>query len=185
MKAYLPYIFALGTALCWGLYGHAIAKANHIDDSSAFKPYVGIGLAYLLIAIGGGIIAMFIMKDSFNFNEGVTKWGFISGVLGALGALSLTLAMYFGGKFHPETVMPVVFGGAVSVAAIFRVYTNYTSGGQLEGNALMWMGIVGIGLCAMVVAFKTPKPVKPSHAPVHAAADAVPASETAPSKQST
>ena len=89
----------------------------------SFKPYVGIGLAYLVIAIAGGLIAMKVIgKDNFKFNDAVTKWGFAAGTLGALGALSLTLAMFNGGARIPHAVMPVVFGGAVTITALYSIF---------------------------------------------------------------
>ena len=42
MKIPLPILFALGTALCWGLYGPTLANARSPERLySAFKPYVG------------------------------------------------------------------------------------------------------------------------------------------------
>ena len=76
MKHQLPIIFALGTALCWGLYGptlqHARAPGSPPSPPpegwSPFKPYVGIGLAYLVLAIIGGLIMMKIKGDTFSFS---------------------------------------------------------------------------------------------------------------------
>lgn len=155
MKNMLPFMFALGTALCWGLYGPTIGKSRH-PDASPFKPYVGIGTAYLVIAIIGGLIAMKVVgKDSFNFTDSVTKWGFAAGTLGALGALSLTLAMFNGGAKIPHAVMPVVFGGAVTVTAVF---TLITGGEDVKGGPMLWVGVIGMGVCAIIVAANTPHP---------------------------
>ena len=99
MKIPLPILFAIGTALCWGLYGPVVANARSSMRPplwSPFKPYVGIGLAYIVIAFIGGLIAMKIKGDSFAFTgeqSAAGTWGFAAGALGALGALSLTSAM--------------------------------------------------------------------------------------------
>lgn len=161
MKTMLPYLFALGTALCWGLYGPTLGKARIADaTASPFKPYVGIGLSYLLIAIAGGLIAMKVVgKDSFIFTDGVTRWGFAAGTLGALGALSLTLCMFNGGARIPHAVMPVVFGGAVTVTAL---YTIFSSGGTIKGGPALWAGVVGMGLSAVLIAANTPHPHPPT-----------------------
>jgi hypothetical protein len=163
MKTLLPFVFALGTALCWGLYGPTLGKARLVDpDATPFKPYVGIGVAYLIIAIFGGLIAMKVVgKDSFDFTGGVSRWGFAAGVLGALGALSLTLSMFSGGAKIPHAVMPVVFGGAVTISA---VYTIIKSGGSLHGGPLLWVGIVGMGISAVLIAANTPHPHPPKPA---------------------
>jgi hypothetical protein len=57
VRAYVPYLFALGTALCWGLYGPPLGAARLADaGQSPFTPYVGIGVAYFVIAIVGGLV---------------------------------------------------------------------------------------------------------------------------------
>ena len=106
MKNYLPVLFALATALCWGLYGPILGKAR-VADTSPFKPYVAIGVAYLVIAILGGLIGMWYQGDTFEVGAG-GRWGVIAGALGALGAFTLTLAMFSGGARIPHTVMPIV-----------------------------------------------------------------------------
>ena len=53
----VPILFAIGTACCWGMYGPALGNARSpIKEWSPFKPYVFIGVAYLVIAIIGGLI---------------------------------------------------------------------------------------------------------------------------------
>lgn len=211
MKSMLPFIFALGTALCWGLYGGVLANARQADgQASPFKPYVGIGVAYLVIAIGGGLVLLYLFgrdyKGNFNFFDGVSFWGFMAGSLGALGALSLTAAMFAGGAKMPQAVMPVVFGGAVTVAALYAIGmplvkaivspNEVTSLHQtpIEGDSdsheipkfreplrlrilsvlmltimerpLLWIGIIGMGISAVMIASATPHghPKKPGAA---------------------
>lgn len=154
MKSLLPFVFALGTALCWGLYGPTLGKARLADaDLSPFKPYVGIGVAYLVIAICGGIVGMLIKGDSFEFTGGGGLWGIAAGTLGALGALSLTLCMFNGGARIPHAVMPVVFGGAVTVTALFTIYS---SRGRLQATPMLWVGIAGMLLSVLVITTNTP-----------------------------
>jgi len=46
MRAYVPYVYTLGTALWWGLHGPTLGAARLADaGQSPFKPYVGIGVA--------------------------------------------------------------------------------------------------------------------------------------------
>ncbi len=79
----------------------------------------------------------------------------------ALGALALTFALTkAGGK--PSYVMPIVFGGAVTVNAI-AAYVNLHAGETV--NPLMWVGmlLVAVGIC--LTAGYTPHghpPAKPS-----------------------
>ena len=162
MKHQLPVLFALGTALCWGLYGPTLQysrspgspPAPPPDGWSPFKPYVGIGLAYLVLAIVGGLIMMKVKGDSFTFTgkqSPALTWGFAAGILGALGALSLTSAMStFSGKPIPELVMPIVFGGAVTVVGIHAAITH---GGM---KPMMGVGILLTGVGIVLVATNTP-----------------------------
>lgn len=157
MKIPMPLLFAMLTALCWGLYGPVLGKARLADpDHSPFKPYVGIGIAYLVLAILGGLMGMWYKADSFKFTGTAglgILWGVAAGSLGALGALNLTLSMFSGGARIPHLVMPVVFGGAVTVTAIYSVVAT---GAQGKFNPWLWVGIVGMGLCIVLVAYNTP-----------------------------
>ncbi|MEM9646583.1 MAG: hypothetical protein AAF989_16445 [Planctomycetota bacterium] len=146
---FLAIFCALCVAVCWGLYGPTLTNARAPADGATkwgpFKPYVFIGVAYLVIAIiGGGIMMRTAFNDNFDYTGDyfpAMKWGFLAGALGALGALALTFALTkAGGK--PAYVMPIVFGGAVSVNAV-AAYVKFH-----EGNPLMWlgMGLVAIGI---------------------------------------
>jgi hypothetical protein len=156
MKNALPVVFALATALSWGLYGPILGKAR-VADTSPFKPYVAIGVAYLVIAIVGGLIGMWYQGDSFQLGAG-GRWGLIAGTLGALGAFTLTLAMFTGGARIPHTVMPIVFGGAVTVTAL---YSLWSSGGQLRSNAWLWVGIAGMLLSVIIITTNAPHAAPP------------------------
>lgn len=180
MKALLPFVFAVGTALCWGLYGPTLGRARLADATATpFKPYVGIGAAYLVIAIAGGLVAMRLLgRDTFVFTDGVSRWGFSAGTLGALGALSLTLAMFSGGARIPHAIMPVVFGGAITVTALYGVVS---SKGTMVGGPLLWVGIVGMGISAVLVAANVPHgPPPQQHTQSHQTATQDPGSEPAP-----
>src|SRR5260221_6663635 len=122
MKIPLPVVFAILTALCWGTYGPVLAESRTYLKSP-FKPYVAIGIAYLVWGIGGGLIGMLYKKDDFSFTGPWALWGLASGTLCAWGALTLTLAMFIRGK--PYVVMPILFGGAVTVSALVSVWKEF------------------------------------------------------------
>lgn len=156
MANLVPFLFAVATALCWGLYGPSLGKARLADeDLSPFKPYVAIGVAYLIIAIFGGLIGMWLKGDSFSFTSKGSTWGIIAGTLGALGALFLTLCMFNGGARIPHAVMPIVFGGAVTVSALYAILS---SGGKLNASPMLWVGIAGMLLSVVVITMNTPHP---------------------------
>ena len=159
MKVSLPVLFAIGTALCWGLYGPVIANARSSTGLwSPFKPYVGIGLAYIVCAVFGGLAAMAWKGDNYSFFDEeqwpALKYGFLAGILGALGALSLTSAMLsFNGPPKPQLVMPIVFGGAVSITAIVSVIQHRSAAGT---SPWLWVGMAGVVISIVLVAYHTP-----------------------------
>ena len=162
MKDLVPVAYALLTALFWGTYGPVLAESRAYLKSP-FKPYVAIGIAYLVWGIGGGIIGMLYKKDDFSFTGSGALWGLAAGTLGAWGALTLTLAMFSGGK--PYVVMPIVFGGAVTVSALVSVWKESE---HTTVNPMLWAGILGIVVCVAIVAYCTPHaapPAKPGASP--------------------
>lgn len=155
---FLPVFFALCTGFFWGTYGSAVAQARNYEKSP-FKPYVMIGVAYLVWGILGGLIGMAVKKDAFTFTAQGTFWGFVAGSLGAWGALALTLAMYNGGGATPHIVMSIVFGSAVTVSAIVSLLST-----GAKADPRLYMGIVGLAICIITVAYYTPH-AGPGHAP--------------------
>ncbi|MFC1758942.1 hypothetical protein ACFL2H_09265 [Planctomycetota bacterium] len=154
LETVLPVFFALCTALCWGMYGPTIGNAQS-RMWSPFKPYVFIGIAYLVLAIIGGAIAMQIRGDTFSYSGShfaPAKWGFLAGCLGALGALFLTSAMMTS-KGNALLVMPIVFGGAVSVTAIFSTWRLRD---HVTINPMLWLGMILVVVGVTIVAKNTP-----------------------------
>ena len=170
----LPIVFASLTALFWGMYGPAIGFARTAEGNNPFKPYLMIGVAYLIWAIIGGAVGMVYTKVPFSFSGAGVTWGFIGGTLGAFGALTLTLAIFsFEGKPKPELVMPIVFGGAVTVNAITNLVLSWKQGGTHETSPWLWVGMICVAASIVVVATFTPH-VAPAKKP------AAPVSSTAP-----
>ena len=174
-KMLIPILFAVGTALFWGCYGPTIGNAQSPmvggkplgtpDGWSPFKPYVFIGIAYLVIAIVGGLVMMKVKGDSFTYSapvpgvEGAThflpaKWGFLAGALGAFGALCLTTAMMTS-KGNALLVMPIVFGGAISVMAVVSII-KLRGHGPVEISPLLWVGMLLTVVGVVLVASNTP-----------------------------
>ncbi|MEM8669756.1 MAG: hypothetical protein AAGG48_19675 [Planctomycetota bacterium] len=159
-KMLIPILFAVGTAIFWGCYGPTIGNAQAPKPEgvplwSPFKPYVFIGIAYLVIAVIGGLIMMKVKGDTFSFTgqyAPTMKWGFMAGCLGAFGALCLTTAMMTS-RGNALLVMPIVFGGAVSVTAIVSVIKL---GGGTQINPLLWVGMALTITGVVIVAKNTP-----------------------------
>jgi len=156
----IPILFALGTALCWGLYGPALANARSEakpPEWSPFKPYVFIGVAYLVIAIIGGLIAMKVKGDTFSYSgthSPARDWGFFAGCLGAAGAICLTSAVMIS-KGNTALVMPIVFGGAVTVNGLFQ-YSKFRSIPGMQISPVLWVGMLLVAVGVILVAMNTP-----------------------------
>lgn len=165
-----PIVFALLTGLFWGTYGPALGVARAAEGNNPFKPYLMIGLAYLVWAVIGGVAGIRGTNADFSFTLTGGGWGFIAGSLGAFGALTLTLAMFSfptGMKPRADIVMPIVFGTAVSVSAITSVLMTRAS-----VNPILWVGIAGMAVCIVIVASNTPHAGPKKHAaPAGAAAE--------------
>jgi len=103
----------------------------------------------LVIAIvGGGLMMKLAFNDNFDYSGKyfpAMKWGFLAGCLGAFGALGLTFALTkAGGK--PAYVMPIVFGGAVTVNAIAAFFMLH-KGDTVDPRMWIGMALVAVGIC--------------------------------------
>ncbi len=158
-------LFALLTAVFWGLYGPALlaSRATGVKDD-VFKPFVMIGIAYLIIGVVGGLIGNAVVNASFSFHPTTIKFGFIAGALGAAGAFTLTLAIYTGGSPKVASlVMPIVFGGATIVAVFF---TLISKGELTHAHPMQFIGTLAIVVGVVLVqAYASHGPAKPSGAP--------------------
>lgn len=152
-----PIVFALLTGLFWGTYGTAVGNSR-AAEKNAFKPYVMIGVAYLVWGIMGGLVGMQVTNAGFHFSQGGITWGFIGGSLGAFGALTLTLAMFTGGGAMPQIVMPCVFGTAVVVNALVNLIVVKSDHGA---SPMLWVGVIGTAISIVIVAYNTPHAAPP------------------------
>lgn len=146
----LAFCMALATGLFWGCYGPALALSR-ASLGSPFKPYVAIGVAYLVWAIVGGLIGMKWRGESFSLSGPGALWGFIAGTLGAWGALGLTSAMASGGGKIPHVIMAMVFGGAVTIAGLIGWWQSRST-----AHPTLWAGMILIITGVIIVAYFTP-----------------------------
>ena len=166
-------LWALSVAVFWGLYGHALQNGRSAAKPpgwSSFKPYLWVGIAYLVIAVVGGAIAMKLQGDNFDFSgkyRPAMTWGFLAGAVGAIGALALTFALVKA-KGNAALVMPIVFGGAVVVNAVvsyFRVGTDPDH----PTNPLLWAGMALVAVGIVLTARYAPHGAPPKRPAVTAA----------------
>ena len=108
----LPFVllFTALTFLSWGAYGPLLRHGTIAMHHDGLKAFVGVGLAYFVIAV---IVPFIVLKqkgEKGNWSFVGTSYSIIAGAVGAIGALGIIFALVF--KGNPVYVMPLVFGFA-------------------------------------------------------------------------
>jgi hypothetical protein len=132
-------IYALLTVFFWGVYGVILHYGRGLMPMGAEAPHAGlkaflwVGLAYLVVAVMGAAIFLKIRGSDFSMSMGGSKWSFIAGGAGALGALTLVLALGAAAATMkgaaPSAVMPIVFAGAPIINAVAAMVVHPPEGG--------------------------------------------------------
>ena len=157
--------FALCTALFWGTYGPLLSKGHHLMGTEGrLRPFICVGVAYLLVAIVGPIVVMYttgIDKEG-GLATGWTFWGIVmstlAGAVGALGAFTLIMALGAGGPTSPRYVMPLVFGCAPVVSAFTTMYMS----GNYKMSPFFAAGLILVAVGAVTILLTAPRPQKPA-----------------------
>lgn len=137
------------TALCWGTYGPLLHKGQAKMGGSRLRPFLMVGLAYLVFAVILPLIFwQALPPDPGTLNTTGVIWSLLGGAVGALGALGIIYAFNFGGK--PITIMPLVFGGAPVINTIVTTVTNNTWS-QLEPQFFISLFLVIGGAVTVLV----------------------------------
>ena len=135
MSRWLPFV--LLTVLSWGTYIPTLHKGQVALNGSGVHAFLMVGVAYVLVAIAipGVMIARAGSWDVFT-TSGVT-FTIGAGVLGALGALGIVLALVNGGR--PNVVPPLVFAGAPVVSVFVAALYNPP---QQSPSPIFYLGIL-------------------------------------------
>jgi hypothetical protein len=170
-------LFALCTAVFWGTYGpllqsgHQLMDPEHVMGTGGrLRPFICVGVAYLLVAIVGPIIVMYttgIDRGAGVFHHWTFSgivWSTIAGGAGALGAFTLIMALGAGGPRSVAYVMPMVFGFAPMISTLTGMYFNKTFN---QMSPFFAAGLILIVAGAITILFTAPKP-KPKPAGSHA-----------------
>lgn len=138
-------LFVVLTVLSWGTYIPTLHKGQLALGGSGIHAFLLVGVAYLLVAIAvpGAMVAR---AGSWNvFTSSGVAFTMAAGVLGAVGALGIVLALVNGGK--PSVVPPLVFAGAPVVSVFVAMLYNPP---RESPSPLFFLGIVmaaaGVGL---------------------------------------
>jgi hypothetical protein len=139
-------MFAIGAALCWGVYGPALHKGQTLLGNP-LKALLCVGVAYMLIGV---LVPVLALGGIGGFNTGGAIWSGIGGALGAIGAVCIIWAFKSGGL--PNYVMPLVFGGAPVINVIVSMATHPPKNAV---NPLLYVGFLAVVVGAgMVLYFK-------------------------------
>ena len=144
MSRWLPFV--LLTVLSWGTYIPTLHKGQVALNGSGVHAFLRVGVAYVLVAIAipGVMIARAGSWDVFT-TSGVT-FTIGAGVLGALGALGIVLALVNGGR--PNVVPPLVFAGAPVVSVFVAALYNPP---QQSPSPIFYLGILMAAVGAWLV----------------------------------
>lgn len=176
-------IFALMTVACWGLYGiflHAGQVGMADKELGRYKAFLFVGIAYFLTAV---LAPLLILVMSKNMNWAMPAKGMwlslLAGILGAIGAFCVLLAMGAGAKggMSPAivavSVMSIIFAGAPIVNAVVSIAMHPPKGGLGAIPLPFFLGILLAALGGFLVTkFKpgaAPPPSKPEAAAVRQA----------------
>jgi hypothetical protein len=154
--------FALCTALFWGTYGPLLQRGHHLMGTEGrLRPFICVGVAYLLVAIIGPIVVMYVtgIDRGAGVHTGWTfsgiVWSTIAGAVGALGAFTLIMALGAGGPRSVAYVMPMVFGFAPMISTLTAMYFNKTFN---QMSPFFAAGLILIVAGAITILFTAPKP---------------------------
>lgn len=139
----------LTTAICWGVYGVILSWGVAAMGEARLRSFLCVGLAYFLIAVIVPVLILRAKGEKGSWTASGTWWSFNAGVLGALGALGIILALTSGGS--PLFVMPLVFGGA----PVVNTFTTMVMTRNFKVNPMFLAGLIlVIAGAACVLIFK-------------------------------
>jgi hypothetical protein len=157
--------------LCWGVYGPVLHWGQHamstIGGNASLRPFICVGLAYFGIGVAVPTVLLQIYGEKGEWTFKGILFSLAGGALGAIGALGIILAFYFGGS--PVYVMPLVFGGAPVVNSFLTIFLARK---MKDIGPVFIAGLVIVLLGATTVLIAKPSPPRPA-APDASAEEAV------------
>jgi hypothetical protein len=150
---WIAQLLAIALAVVsWGSYGPVLHKGQAAMHHSRLRPLICVGLAYFVIAVVVPYFFLGEMGEASTYRSFGTLWSLAAGAFGALGALGIILAFNFGGR--PVFIMPVVFGGAPVINALYSV-AKHGLWGQI--NPFFWAGMILVITGAVMVLVLAPR----------------------------
>lgn len=130
-------LFVVGAILSWGSYVPMIHQGQAYLQKGALRAFLCVGGAYFLTAVVVPLVLLANGAEPFEFTRAGIGFSTLAGILGAIGALCVILALKSGGM--PIYVAPLVFAGAPIVAAFVDMIWHRPS----EAPPIwFWLGLV-------------------------------------------
>lgn len=144
MRSWLPFVIM--TVLSWGTYIPTLHRGTTALGGSGIHAFLLVGVAYLLVAITVPGVMVLRAGSWSTFTPNGMAFTLAAGVLGALGALGIVLALVNGGR--PSVVPPLVFAGAPVVSVFVAMLYNPP---QQSPSPLFFLGILMAAAGAFLV----------------------------------
>ena len=150
MRNWLPFVIM--TILSWGTYIPTLHRGQMGLSGSGVHAFLMVGIAYVLVAIA--IPGMMVVRAGSwsTFTPQGSLFTLGAGVLGALGAIGIVLALANGGR--PNVVPPLVFAGAPIVSVFVAMLYNPP---REAPSALFFIGILMAAAGAFLVLSNRPQ----------------------------
>ena len=123
--------------LSWGSYGPMLKIGGDEMGGSHWLPFIFVGVAYFLIAVVAASVYLVWIGEPGHWSFRGVIWSFLAGVVTAVGALGVILALTHKGS--TIYVMPLIFGGAPVVNTIVTMIMSKT---HREASSLFYAGMI-------------------------------------------
>jgi len=124
------------TIASWGSYGPMLRTATVAMGNSHWLPFIFVGVAYFLVAVLAAWALLVWIGEPGSWTTRGIFWSFLAGVVTAVGALGVILAIQYG---SPLFVMPLIFGGAPVVNTLVSMAMSKT---HREAGPLFYAGLI-------------------------------------------
>lgn len=143
-------VFALMTAVSWGLYGvflHSGQMGMSDPVNGRYKAFLWVGIAYFLIAVLAPVAVLVVNQSGWSMPMKGVMWSLLAGMVGAIGAFCVLLA--FGAAksaTYVVVIMSIIFAGAPIVNAVATMVKHPES---MRWANIPWQFFLGILLAAL------------------------------------
>ena len=150
MRNWLPFVIM--TIISWGTYIPTLHRGQMGLGGSGVHAFLMVGLAYVLVAIAVPGVMVLRAGSWSTFTPQGSLFTLGAGVLGALGAWGIVLALVNGGR--PNVVPPLVFAGAPIVSVFVAMLYNPP---RESPSPLFFVGILMAAAGAFLVLSNRPQ----------------------------